>query len=91
MLTPRSNFGIEIIDGQLFVVGGFSGLCSICDVEFYDFYTNEWCEAHNMKTFRSAMGCCMVSGLPNMVEYTVPRDTLPLVQLKNGQMMAGDS
>uniref|UniRef100_A0A3P9DF19 Kelch like family member 10 n=1 Tax=Maylandia zebra TaxID=106582 RepID=A0A3P9DF19_9CICH len=45
MLTPRSNFGIEVIDDRLFVVGGFNGFTTTSDVEYYTALTNEWYEA----------------------------------------------
>lgn len=77
MLTPRSNFGIETIEDRLFVVGGFNGISTTCKVEYYDADTREWFEACDMGIVRSALSCCLVSGLPNMAEYTVPRDNLP--------------
>ncbi|XP_029299567.1 kelch-like protein 10 [Cottoperca gobio] len=78
MLTPRSNFGIEVLEDRLFVVGGFNGFTTSYNVEYYDATTDEWSEACDMEIFRSALSCCVVSGLPNMAEYTVPRDTLTL-------------
>ncbi|XP_056269504.1 kelch-like protein 10 [Pseudoliparis swirei] len=75
MLTSRSNFGIEVLDDQIFVVGGFNGN----NVESYDVTTNEWTEACDMDIFHSALSCCVVSGLPNMAEYTIPRDALPFL------------
>ncbi|XP_048020799.1 kelch-like protein 10 [Megalobrama amblycephala] len=42
MYNPRSNFGIEVVDGQLFAVGGFNGIGTTCDVESYDEKTDEW-------------------------------------------------
>ncbi|XP_043911367.1 kelch-like protein 10 [Protopterus annectens] len=75
MLTPRSNFGIEVVDDLLFVVGGFSGLRTTYRVECYNEKTDEWHEAHNMNINRSALSCCAISGLPNVTEYAVPRDS----------------
>ena len=42
MSTPRSNFGIEVIDDKLIVVGGYNGQKTSADVEAYDDTTNEW-------------------------------------------------
>ena len=42
MATPRSNFGIEVIDDKLMVVGGYNGQRTSADVEAYDDTTNEW-------------------------------------------------
>ncbi|XP_045930745.1 kelch-like protein 10 [Micropterus dolomieu] len=80
MLTPRSNFGIEVIDDQLFVVGGFNGFTTSYNVEFYDATTDEWSEACDMEIFRSALSCCVVYGIPNITEYTFPRDSLSLLE-----------
>ncbi|XP_034403148.1 kelch-like protein 10 [Cyclopterus lumpus] len=79
MLTPRSNFGIEVLDDRLFAVGGFNGFTTSENVECYDATTDAWTEACDMDIFRSALSCCVVSGLPNMAEYVVPRDTLPFL------------
>ncbi|KAM9323159.1 kelch-like protein 10 [Pholidichthys leucotaenia] len=78
MSTPRSHFGIEVINDSIFVVGGFSGNTIIFDAEFYDAVTNEWCNARQMNIFRGALSCCVVSGLNNLEEYTIPRGTLQL-------------
>ncbi|TNN55913.1 Kelch-like protein 10 [Liparis tanakae] len=79
MLTPRSNFGIEVLDDRLFVVGGYNGNSTSYNVESYDATANMWTEACDMDIFRSALSCCVVSGLPNMADYTIPRDALPFL------------
>ncbi|XP_056275551.1 kelch-like protein 10 isoform X1 [Pseudoliparis swirei] len=79
MATPRSNFGIEVLDDRLFVVGGFNRNTTCCNVESYDETTAEWTEACDMGISRSGLSCCVVSGLPNMADYAVPRDALPLI------------
>ncbi|KAK9977675.1 hypothetical protein ABG768_019476 [Culter alburnus] len=76
MYNPRSNFGIEVVDGQLFAVGGFNGIGTTCDVESYDEKTDEWFDANEMTIYRSALSCCVVSGLPNMAEYAALRDAV---------------
>lgn len=91
MLTPRSNFGIGILDDLLFVAGGYNGSTTANDVEFYDASTDEWYEAREMEIFRSALKCCTVFGVPNVADYTLPRDTLPLLQLENGLVVLGES
>ncbi|KAM9365898.1 kelch-like protein 10 [Pholidichthys leucotaenia] len=78
MSMPRSNFGIEVINDSIFVVGGFNGNTALPNVEFYDAVTNEWFNARQMNIFRSAVSCCVVSGLNNLEEYIIPRETLPL-------------
>ncbi|RXN18652.1 kelch 10 [Labeo rohita] len=76
MINPRSNFGIEVVDDQLFVVGGFNGNTTCRNVEYYDRRTNEWDEACDMSISRSAVSCCVISGLPDVTQYVVDRDTL---------------
>lgn len=91
MLTPRSNFGIEVIDDRLFAVGGFNGFSTTFNVEYYDALTNEWYEACDMEIFRSALSCCVVSGLSNLTEYTLPRDILPLANVPEEEMESAES
>ncbi|XP_028289100.1 kelch-like protein 10, partial [Parambassis ranga] len=72
MMTPRRSFGIEVLEDRLFVVGGFNGIISISSVEYYDSETNEWTQACDMDVSCSALNCCVLSGLPNMADYTIP-------------------
>ncbi|XP_047200629.1 kelch-like protein 10 [Girardinichthys multiradiatus] len=78
MITTRSNFGIEVVEDRLFVAGGFNGYTTCYNVECYDTTTDRWSEVCDMEVFRSALSCCVISGLPNMADYMVSRDTLPL-------------
>lgn len=84
MLTPRSNFGIEVVEDRLFVAGGFDGSTTTSKAEYYDADTREWLGAHDMGIFRSALSCCVISGVPNIAEYTLPRDSLPSFQVGSG-------
>lgn len=77
MLNCRSNFGVGVIDDRLFVIGGFNGYDAISDVENYDLSTNEWSVSCSLEFRRSAVGCCLLYGLPNVHEYIIPRDNLP--------------
>ncbi|NWI97391.1 KLH10 protein, partial [Pitta sordida] len=70
MLNPRSNFGIEVMDDLLFVVGGFNGFSTTVATECYDKDTNEWYDTQSMGITRSAVSCCVVPGLSNVMEYT---------------------
>ncbi|XP_053487894.1 kelch-like protein 10 [Ictalurus furcatus] len=74
MNNQRSNFGIEVLDDLLFVVGGDNNTTTMNEVECYDKETSEWHAVKNMDFFRSALSCCVLSGLPNMAEYAAPRD-----------------
>ncbi|XP_010785452.1 kelch-like protein 10 [Notothenia coriiceps] len=91
MLSPRSNFGIEVLEGRIFVVGGFNGFNTSYDVEYYNSITDEWCKACDMEIFRSALSCCVVSGLPNMAEYALPRDALPLLHVDGESVEVSES
>lgn len=92
MITTRSNFGIEVVEDRLFVVGGFNGFTTSYHVECYDSTRNEWLEVCGMGIFRSAVSCCVIAGLPNMPEYVVPRDALPLLPLEEDhESDSGDS
>ncbi|KAK3559672.1 hypothetical protein QTP86_013919, partial [Hemibagrus guttatus] len=44
MFNPRSNFGIEVMDGRLYVIGGYSGEETTSRCEYYDEYKDEWYE-----------------------------------------------
>jgi len=69
MLSPRSNFGIEVVDDWLFAVGGFNGFMTTFNAEYYDEKANEWHDVQDMGINRSALSCCVVPGLPNIREY----------------------
>ncbi|XP_066575860.1 kelch-like protein 10 [Amia ocellicauda] len=76
MYIPRSNFCIEVVEDCVFVVGGFNGFSATASVECYDKEANEWYDACDMSFSRSALSCCVLPGLPNMADYTIPRDAL---------------
>ncbi|XP_047465283.1 kelch-like protein 10 [Mugil cephalus] len=78
MVTPRSNFGIEVLEGRLFAVGGFNGVTTTYDVECYEATADQWTEVCDMDIYRSALSCCVVSGIPNLSEYAAPRDDVLL-------------
>lgn len=79
MTIPRRNFGVGVIDNQIFVVGGFNDQITLSDVEYFDANTNRWSTTDSMRTARGGLSCCVMSGLPNMADYIVARDTLPLL------------
>ncbi|XP_039271988.2 kelch-like protein 10 [Styela clava] len=76
MNKPRSNFGMDVIDDQIIAVGGFNGHQTSADVEVYDDTTNEWYEVREMHIFRSALSCCVISGLSHDVikKFCVSRE-----------------
>lgn len=80
MHVPRSNFGIELIDGLIFAVAGFNGETTTQKVEYYNIRTDEWKEADDMSISRSGLSCCLVSDLPRITEYLFPRQDLQLLK-----------
>lgn len=42
MNSPRSNFGIEVIDDAIYVTGGFDGITTINKVEYYRDEDKKW-------------------------------------------------
>ncbi|XP_017319448.3 kelch-like protein 10 [Ictalurus punctatus] len=74
MFYKRSNFGVEVMDGRLYVVGGYSSEGTTCNCEYYDEESNDWFHVQDMNIFRSALSCCVISGLPNVTDYTIVYD-----------------
>ncbi|GAA6082523.1 kelch-like protein 10 [Tachysurus ichikawai] len=74
MFNSRSNFGIKVMDGRLYVIGGCNNKGTTSRCEYYDVYKDEWFKIQNMNISRSAVSCCVVSGLPNVTDYTTKRD-----------------
>ncbi|XP_057713562.1 kelch-like protein 10 [Corythoichthys intestinalis] len=86
MQCPRSNFGIEVVEDCLFVAGGFSGFSTTNLVEYYDLKLGTWSAANCMGLYRSALSCCVMSGLPNIAQYTMLRNDLPLLFLEDDSL-----
>uniref|UniRef100_A0A672GEB7 Kelch-like protein 10 n=1 Tax=Salarias fasciatus TaxID=181472 RepID=A0A672GEB7_SALFA len=78
MRTGRSNFGIAVLDNRIFAVGGYDGNGVTGAVESYDRTLNQWSEACDLLIPRSALSCCVVDRFPNMHQYILDRDSLPL-------------
>ena len=80
MVNPRSNFGIEVLDGSVVAVGGFNGFQTTYNVEQYDIEADEWYEIQDMSIFRSALGCTIVKNIKMDIlrRFCAPRNPLPL-------------
>lgn len=76
MFSPRSNFGIAVVEDLLFVMGGFNGFTTTFGVECYSSKTNEWYSMCDMGTHRSALSSSVVPGLPIAQEYAARWDAL---------------
>ncbi|CAG5117313.1 unnamed protein product [Candidula unifasciata] len=68
MPHPRSNLAVEVLEDILYAIGGYSGDRTTSLVECYDFSTNTWYQSTRLSHNRSALGVCVVSGLPNTAD-----------------------
>ncbi|CAL1533866.1 unnamed protein product [Lymnaea stagnalis] len=68
MPHPRSNLAVEVLEDVLYAIGGYSGDRTTSAVECYDFTSNSWYQSTRLSHNRSALGVCVVSGLPNTAE-----------------------
>ncbi|XP_035385368.1 kelch-like protein 10 [Electrophorus electricus] len=65
---------VQVVDELFFVIGGYNGFITTCNVEYYDWKMEHWYEAHDMSILQSASSCCSVPTLPNVLQYAAPRD-----------------
>lgn len=78
METPRTHFGLEVIKGYIYAVGGHSFTHTSGKIEYYDSTRDQWFLTRNIRNPRTSVSCCVV---PCGSEYVVPRDSLPFVHL----------
>jgi len=63
MPTARLGMGAAVVDGKVYVIGGFKDETSILDVvEVYDPVANSWNTKTPMPTARGGFGCAVVDG-----------------------------
>uniref|UniRef100_A0A3B4VFJ4 Kelch like family member 10 n=2 Tax=Seriola dumerili TaxID=41447 RepID=A0A3B4VFJ4_SERDU len=84
MNTNRSYFGIEVVNDQLFVVGGHKS-CTLSTVERYNADTCMWYSDSNIKRYRNGLSCCVLHGLPSVVEKLFPRGPLTPANVEEAQ------
>ncbi|XP_062250371.1 kelch-like protein 10 [Platichthys flesus] len=77
MCIPRRNFCLEVIEDQFYVVGGSNFRTKSYHAEVYDPHTNSWFSISDSNMSYDGMSSCVVSGIPNMVDFAFPRDALP--------------
>lgn len=73
-ISQCSKFAIEVVDELLFVAEGYTGFATTNNVECCDQKTDEWFAVKEVGILCRALSCCVVSGLPKMAEYAIPRD-----------------
>ncbi|XP_035018043.1 kelch-like protein 10 [Hippoglossus stenolepis] len=78
MWIQRRNFCLEVIEDQFYVVGGSNFRTKSYHAEVYDPYADRWCSISDSNMTYNGMSSCVVSGIPNMVDFAFPRDSLPL-------------
>ncbi len=90
---PRSYFGIEVINDQLYVVGGYNGVITVQTVERYDEDDGMWYRGACIDASRSGLSCCVLNGLDGVAETLFPRGPLKLstVEEEEEETAAGSS
>ena len=61
--TPRFHHASGVVDGIIYVVGGWSGTAPLDTVEAYDPVTNSWSEEDPMPTARRSLAAGVVDGI----------------------------
>lgn len=69
MINPRCNFGIAVLEDQLYVAGGFNSHGTVCNVERYDGNTSMWYTVQDMEIPRGSVSCCVVERNPYAAAY----------------------
>lgn len=69
MLHPRKNFGIAVLEDQLYVVGGFYNGGLFCNLECYDEKTNRWYIVSDKGMTQGAVSCCVLKRHPDLTAY----------------------
>lgn len=69
MLHPRENFGIAVLEDQLYVVGGFHNGGLFCNLECYDEKTNRWYIVSDKGMTQGAVSCCVLKRHPDLTAY----------------------
>lgn len=64
ILSLRSVFAAVVLDGRIFVIGGFDGLLTFAYVECYVVDSSGWYEVSSLKLSFSALSACILAGLP---------------------------
>ncbi|KAH8019600.1 hypothetical protein HPB51_020299 [Rhipicephalus microplus] len=65
MPHAKSNFAAVVLDGFIYVIGGFNGIRMVQLVERYDIATRRWFTAAELSTNCSASAACVVEDVTN--------------------------
>lgn len=69
MINPRCNFGIAVLEEQLYVAGGFNSHGTMRNVERYDGNADVWHSVRDMEIPRGSVNCCVVERNPCATAY----------------------
>ena len=61
--SRRCRSGIVVLNGLIFVIGGFNGQCRIRSVDMFDTKLNKWTQCASLEVKRSTLGACVLNGL----------------------------
>ncbi len=62
MLSPRTEFQTEVINGKIYAIGGLNGSTRLSSVEVYDSSTNNWTLLASMSTPRNYLQTEVING-----------------------------
>lgn len=83
MADKRINFGVGVMLGFIFVVGGHNGVSHLSSIERYDPHQNQWTVCRPMKEPRTGRGTRRSggSGVPLGVSFWVTWEKLQEVRV----------
>lgn len=65
MPNPKSNFAAAILEGAIYVIGGFNGTTTVSLVERYDIESRKWFIVPEMPTRISACSAAVIEDVAN--------------------------
>lgn len=61
--SKRCRFGIAIVNGLIYAIGGFNGEFRVRTVDVFDPKLNQWSKCASLEARRSTLGACVLDGL----------------------------
>ncbi|VDQ12720.1 unnamed protein product [Trichobilharzia regenti] len=61
--SRRCRAGVAVVDGLIYVIGGFNGTLRVRSVEVFDRIRNTWHSGPNMEFRRATLGVAVLNGL----------------------------
>ena len=63
MPSRRCRAGLVLLEGKVYVVGGFNGSLRVKTVDVYDIQTDQWTTGVSMEARRSTLGVAVLNNL----------------------------